>query len=74
LNPTPQIVALDAGGHAQVNHWMETEVPGLFVAGDLRAQAAKQLVSSAGDGATAAIRAEHYISDHFDHADEGESG
>jgi thioredoxin reductase (NADPH) len=61
------LVTLDAGGHALVNQWMETEVPGLFVAGDLRANAAKQLVTSAGDGATAAIRAEHYISDHFDH-------
>jgi thioredoxin reductase (NADPH) len=61
------LVSLDTGGHARVNLWMETEVPGLFVAGDLRADAAKQLVSAAGDGATAAIRAERYIAEHFDH-------
>ncbi len=58
-------VELDAGGHAIVNPWMETKVPGLFVAGDVRADAARQVVSSAGDGATAAIRADHYITDHY---------
>ena len=59
------LVPLDAGGHAYVNLWMETESPGLFVAGDVRVDAAKQVVSAAGDGATAAIRAEHYLSEHF---------
>ena len=60
------LVPLDGGGHAQVNLWMETAVLGLFAAGDVRAEAAKQLVTAAGDGVTAAIRAEHYISKHFD--------
>lgn len=55
-------VPLDNGGHAETNLWMETPIPGLFVAGDLRTQAARQLVSAAGDGATAAIRADHYLS------------
>src|SRR5690606_19395922 len=59
------LVPLDAGKHACVNAWMETPVPGLFVAGDVRADAARQVVSSAGDGATAAIRADHYITDHY---------
>lgn len=59
------LVKLDAGNHACVNAWMETEIPGLFVAGDVRADAARQVVSSAGDGATAAIRADHYIANHF---------
>jgi thioredoxin reductase (NADPH) len=63
------LVPLDAGGHARVNLYMETEVPGLFVAGDVRADAVKQLVTAAGDGATAAIRAEHYIAEHFDHGE-----
>ncbi len=58
-------VELDAGKHACVNAWMETHIPGLYVAGDVRAEAARQVVSSAGDGATAAIRADHYITDHF---------
>ena len=59
------MVELDAGKHACVNPWMETKVPGLYVAGDVRADAARQVVSSAGDGATAAIRADHYISEHY---------
>jgi thioredoxin reductase (NADPH) len=55
------LVDLDAGGHAIVDLQMRTKVPGLFVAGDLRTLAARQLISAAGDGATAAIAAEHYL-------------
>jgi thioredoxin reductase (NADPH) len=62
------LVKMDGGGHIFVNEWMETEVPGLFAAGDVRANSARQVVSAAGDGATAAIRADHYISNKFDHA------
>jgi thioredoxin reductase (NADPH) len=56
---------MDDGGHIYVNDWMETGVPGIFAAGDIRANSARQVVSAAGDGATAAIRADHYISDRF---------
>jgi thioredoxin reductase (NADPH) len=55
----------DPGGHIYVNDWMETDIPGIFAAGDVRVNAARQVVSSAGDGATAAIRADHYITDTF---------
>ncbi len=54
------LVELDRGGHALVDLEMQTTVPGLFVAGDVRTKAARQLVSAAGDGATAAIAAAHY--------------
>jgi thioredoxin reductase (NADPH) len=59
------LIPVDEGGHAVVNEWMETELPGLYVAGDARRNSARQVVSSAGDGATAAIAAEHYLSDKF---------
>jgi thioredoxin reductase (NADPH) len=59
------VLKMDEGGHIFVNEWMETEVPGLFAAGDIRVNSARQVVSAAGDGATAAIRADHYISNHF---------
>jgi thioredoxin reductase (NADPH) len=60
------LVKMDQGGHIYVNEWMETEVPGLFAAGDVRVNSARQVVTAAGDGATAAIRADHYISNTFD--------
>ncbi len=60
-----ELVEMDAGGHILTNDWMETSLPGVFAAGDVRANAAKQVISSAGDGATAAIRADHYISETF---------
>ena len=56
---------MDAGGHIIVNEWMETGMPGLYAAGDIRAQSARQVVTAAGDGATAAIRADQYLSERF---------
>jgi len=55
------LAELDAAGHAMVDLEMRTATPGLFVVGDLRARSARQLISAAGDGATAAIAAEHYL-------------
>ncbi len=55
------LVDLDAGGHAIVDLNMRTYAPGVFAAGDLRISAARQLIAACGDGATAAISAEHYI-------------
>jgi thioredoxin reductase (NADPH) len=55
------LVKLDNAGHIPVNISMETEAPGLYAAGDIRQRSASQLVSSAGDGATAAIAAFGYI-------------
>ena len=52
---------LDGGGHALVDLEMRTKTPGLFVAGDLRTAAARQLIAACGDGATAAVAAERYL-------------
>ncbi|HXG36276.1 MAG TPA: thioredoxin-disulfide reductase [Dehalococcoidia bacterium] len=59
------LLKLDEGGHIPVSLWMETGLPGLFAAGDIRSSSARQVASSAGDGVTAAIAAEHYISKKF---------
>ena len=56
------VLKTDKAGHVPVNLWMETEVPGIYAAGDIRQHSAAQLASAAGDGATAAIAAFRYIS------------
>jgi len=55
------LVKLDRAGHIPVGLWMDTEVPGVYAAGDIRQNSASQIASSAGDGATAAIGAFRYI-------------
>ena len=55
------LAEFDASGHIIVDLQMKTKVPGLFVAGDVRTQAARQLISACGDGATAAIAAEKWL-------------
>ncbi len=41
---------------------MMSSIPGLFVAGDLRAQLTRQVTTASGDATTAAIAADKYIS------------
>ena len=57
------VVALDEHGHVRTDIWMRTEREGLFAAGDVRADAAGQAISAAGDGATAAVAAHRYLAD-----------
>ncbi len=44
---------------------MATSVPGIYAAGDVRANDLKQIVTAAGDGAIAALSAERYIEENF---------
>jgi thioredoxin reductase (NADPH) len=55
------VLALDVHGRIPIDVWMRTELPGLFAAGDVRADSAGQAISAAGDGATAAIAAHRYL-------------
>jgi thioredoxin reductase (NADPH) len=59
------LVEMDAGKHVIVDEWMRTKQGGLFAAGDVRQNSARQVASSVGDGVTAAIAADHYITDTF---------
>ena len=51
----------DNAGHIDVNISMETSTQGIYAVGDIRQSSARQLVASAGDGATAAVGAFNYI-------------
>ena len=53
---------LDGAGHVIVDSHLQTNVPGVFAAGDIRQGSARQLVSAAGDGASAAVFAAQYLS------------
>jgi thioredoxin reductase (NADPH) len=54
-------VPLDNEGYILVNKKMETEIPGIFAAGDIRHDSAWQIATAVGDGATAAISAERFL-------------
>lgn len=56
------ILPLDTAGHIITNDKMETEIPGIFAAGDVRSNSARQAITAAGDGATAAIYTEKFLS------------
>ncbi len=57
------IVELDASDHIVTNEKMETDVAGILAAGDIRHNSARQAVTAAGDGASAAIFAEKYLTE-----------
>jgi len=54
-------VRLDESGFVIADSNMETSVPGVFVAGDVRDTPLRQIVTAAGDAAIAAFSAEHYM-------------
>ncbi len=57
------ILPLDTAGYIITNDKMETEIPGIFAAGDIRHNSARQAITAAGDGATAAIYAEKFVTE-----------
>jgi thioredoxin reductase (NADPH) len=55
------VLSLDANGAIITNEKMETSVPGIFAAGDIRSNSIRQTIAAAGDGAVAAIYAGRFI-------------
>ena len=61
--PLNGLTALDASGHVPVDQEMRTVLPGLCAVGTVRSGSPGRAVSSAGDGASAAIAADRYLAD-----------
>ena len=59
-------VEIDQYGYIVAGESTETNVPGVFVAGDCRVKEVRQVVTATADGAVAAIMAEKYISKEFE--------
>jgi thioredoxin reductase (NADPH) len=55
------LVNFDQGGEIKTNLKSETKTPGLFIAGDISAEAHDQAIIAAGQGASAAITAANYL-------------
>lgn len=65
FEPNNQLVpagtTMNANGFVASDAKCETNMPGIFVIGDLREKYARQIVTAAGDGCTAALAAAHYV-------------
>ena len=59
--PFENLGITNANGYIETNENMETKVPGIFAAGDIREKALRQIVTAAGGGSIAAQLAQHYI-------------
>ncbi len=59
--PFAGVVELDEKGYIKANESCKTQMSGVFVAGDCRTKAVRQLTTAASDGAVAALAACEYI-------------
>jgi len=56
------ILPMDSGGQILVNDKLETQIPGCLAAGNVRHNSSRQVITAAGDGATAALSAIRFLS------------
>lgn len=59
--PFRQLDIFSDSGYILTNERMETAIPGLFAAGDVRETPLRQIVTATGDGSIAAQSVQHYI-------------
>lgn len=57
------ILDMNGAGYVQTNEKMETKIPGVFAAGDVRDKFLKQVATAVGDGSIAGYSAEKYIAE-----------
>ncbi|ENK1243262.1 thioredoxin-disulfide reductase [Clostridium botulinum] len=59
------IITMNEAGYIKTNDKMETNIEGVFAAGDIREKSLRQVVTAAADGAIAAVEAYKYVEDNF---------
>ena len=59
--PFASLGITNENGYIETNELMETKVPGIFAAGDVREKSLRQIVTATGDGSVAAQSAQHYV-------------
>lgn len=59
------VIECDDAGYFMAKESTETNIPGVFVAGDCREKPVRQVVTATSDGAVAAVMAERYIAEKF---------
>ncbi|MET4561604.1 thioredoxin-disulfide reductase [Lysinibacillus parviboronicapiens] len=59
--PFEALGILNDAGYIVTNDNMETTVPGIFAAGDVREKSLRQIVTATGDGSIAAQAVQHYV-------------
>jgi len=69
-NPNTAIVKdavkLDDSGYIPTDEKMQTNIEGVYAAGDVRVKTLRQVVTAVSDGAIAAVEAEKYIEAKFE--------
>ena len=58
------VVPLDQWGCVETDDTMATSVPGLYVAGDIRAKRFRQITTAVADGTIAALAVQKFLRDH----------
>ncbi|PFV80901.1 thioredoxin-disulfide reductase [Bacillus sp. AFS059628] len=59
--PFVELGITNENGYLETNERMETKIPGIFAAGDVREKMLRQIVTATGDGSIAAQSAQHYV-------------
>ncbi|WP_249685514.1 NAD(P)/FAD-dependent oxidoreductase, partial [Bacillus velezensis] len=59
--PFESLGILNDAGYILTNATMETKIPGIFAAGDVREKTLRQIVTATGDGSIAAQAVQHYV-------------
>ncbi len=57
------ILQINDNGYIITNEKMETSVPGIYAAGDIREKTLRQVITAASDGAIASVEVEKYLSE-----------